>query len=199
MKDIVCVYLFDGYSDWELSYVLPELTKLKHLKVEFITEDGKRVTSQGGLTIIPTRRIDEVNFGRVIMLLIPGGSIWETSQINRLLIFKLLDNIVMSGCIISAICGATLLLAKKGMLDNVIHTSNDLEYLKALAPTYGGESLYISLPTVTDSNINTANGISPIEYSKEILLLLNIDKKYVESWYQLFKYGIFELKREPCF
>lgn len=189
MKPTVGIYLFDGFSDWEISYVLPELKKLAHLKVEFVTETGKPVSSMGGMTVLPTRKYADLNKKALAMLIIPGGSLWESTAIERLAIYQDIQTLAAGGCTIAAICGATLLLGKTGLFVNMMHTSNDLNYLKAFIPNYTSDDLYLHEPCITDNRLITASGTSPIEFARNILLQLNVDTDYVAQWYQLFRLG----------
>lgn len=92
---------------------------------------------------------------------------------------------------IAAICAATIYLAQLDLLNDLKHTSIDLNYLKALVPTYRGGDKYQNSLAVTDNNLITANGIAPIEFAKEIFKTIELysDEK-IEKWFQLFKNGI---------
>jgi hypothetical protein len=60
-----------------------------------------------------------------------------------------------------------------------------------MAPEYKGEKLYQSNLSVTDKNIITANGFSPIEFAREIFKEIELkNEKDIEKWFQLFKNGI---------
>ncbi|MDR2222260.1 MAG: DJ-1/PfpI family protein [Flavobacteriaceae bacterium] len=189
MKSIIAVYLFDGFSDWEVSYVLPELAKLDHFNVVFVTETGDKVTSMGGMTVLPTVKYADLNTADLVLLMVPGGKIWESPAITELAIYQDVAKLNEQGVIIAGICGATVLLAQTGLLNKMMHTSNDLNYLKACAPSYTGEELYLVESCVTDGTVITANGISPIEFARDILSILKVDSKYLEQWFKLFKYG----------
>jgi hypothetical protein len=92
---------------------------------------------------------------------------------------------------IAAICGATIYLGRKGLLNNLKHTSNDLYYLKGVAPEYSGEKSYVNSLAVTDENLITANSIAPIEFAREIFTKLKLrSDNDIEKWFQLFKNGI---------
>ncbi len=75
-------------------------------------------------------------------------------------------------------------------MDNVKHTSNDLQYLKMVAPNYTGEHLYQHEKAYSDQHIITANGTAPIEFAREIFKAISYDATLIEKWYQLFKNGI---------
>ena len=80
-----------------------------------------------------------------------------------------------------------------GILNDLKHTSNDLNYLKAIAPKYIGETNYENKLAVSDRNIITANGIAPIEFAKEIFTKIELyDLDHIEKWFQLFKNGIWK-------
>jgi putative intracellular protease/amidase len=64
---------------------------------------------------------------------------------------------------LAAICGATAGLARAGLLDNIPHTSNALEYLQVL--NYGSAALYQHQSIVTAGNVITANSTAPLEFA----------------------------------
>jgi len=123
------------------------------------------------------------------LLVLPGGNAWEKGEITG--IDSLVKAYYESNNAIAAICGATIYLGEKGYLDGMKHTSNDLNYLKSVAPHYKGENNYQFEPAITDRNIITASGISSIEFAREIFRKVNLyDENFIEKWYQLFKNGI---------
>lgn len=94
---------------------------------------------------------------------------------------------------IAAICAATSFLGKTGILDDIKHTSNDLHYLKGIAPDYKGEDLYQNTLAFTDRHIITANGIAPIEFAREVFRMVNLySEDHLEKWFQLFKNGVWK-------
>ncbi len=50
MKRKIFLYLFDGYSDWEIAYLTPELNKSKNHDLIYVSENGNAVKSMGGGT-----------------------------------------------------------------------------------------------------------------------------------------------------
>ncbi len=183
------IFLFNGFSDWEIAYLMPELKKSEKINLKTFTVDGSSITSMGGLKISPDFSLAEVEAGENSLLVLPGGTAWEKGEITELdpLVKALYEN---NGTI-AAICAATVYLGEKGYLNEVKHTSNDLNYLKSVAPHYRGEKNYLLEPAVTGKNIITANGISTIEFAREVFRKVNLyDEKFIENWYQLFKNGI---------
>lgn len=189
MNKKIHVFLFDGYSDWEISYLTPEIAKSEHYDLVYFTETGKKVTSMGGLRVNPIASLNELKKGEIELLILPGGVAWEKREI------KSIDNLVLElfekRKTIAAICGATFYLGQLGILDNLKHTSNDLNYLKAVVPEYKGQENYQNKLAETDKNIITANGIAPIEFATEIFKKIELKSgDEIEKWFQLFKNGI---------
>ncbi len=188
MKNIY-IYLFDGFSDWELSYLTPEINKDANFNLCFFSDDGQSVKSMGGLQISPTHGLAEVKTSEVEMLILPGGTAWEKGEITS--IHDLVHDLNQNKKSIAAICAATNYLANLGFLDKIEHTGNDLNYLKAVAPNYKGEQFYQQKLAVSSNNIITASGIAPIEFAKEVFTKIELfPAEQIEAWYNLFKHGI---------
>ena len=189
VKKSVYVFLFNGFSDWEISYLTPELQKSEKIELKYFSVDGKSVKSMGGLNITPDFSIDQFDASQISALILPGGTAWETNSIKG--IEKLIEELYAKNKVIGAICGATTFLAQMGYLDNVKHTSNALFYLQNFAQNYKGENNYEDVFAVTDNNIITANGIAPIEFAREVFKKIELHNEYdIEKWFQLFKNGI---------
>ena len=188
MKKIF-VFLFNGFSDWEISYLTPEINKSNKFELVYFSVDGNPVASMGGLQVMPTISLRELNSDEVSMLILPGGTAWEKGENKE--IGNLTLELFKSGKSIASICAATSFLGQLGLLNHLKHTSNDLYYLKAVAPEYKGEINYQNTLAVRGKNIITANGIAPIEFAKEIFkrIELKTDEE-LEKWFQLFKNGI---------
>lgn len=79
------------------------------------------------------------------------------------------------------------------MLNNVNHTSNDLNDLKQWAGSaYTGEEKYIKKQAVSDKNIVTANGTAALEFAREVMLTLKIaEENKIIEWYNFHKLGCY--------
>lgn len=189
MKKKIYVFLFDGYSDWEISYLTPEIAKDERFDLVYFSETGNAVTSMGGLHVIPTTSLKNLKTEEVKLLILPGGVAWKKRKITT--INNLVLELFKKGNTIAAICGATFYLGQLGILNNLNHTSNDLNYLKAVVPEYDGQENYQNKLAESDKNIITANGIAPIEFAVEIFKKLELKPDAeIEKWFQLFKNGI---------
>src|SRR2546430_16286545 len=91
---------------------------------------------------------------------------------------------------IAAICAATTVAARVGLLGGRRHTSNGLDYLKQHVPDYTGSSMYVDAPAVRDRGLITASGLADVEFAQEIMAELGVlsdsDRAY---WTSLFRGG----------
>ena len=189
IKKEIYVFLFDGYSDWEISYLAPEINKNEKFKLVYFTGNGNVVTSMGGLQVKPKTSLDKLSSEEIDLLILPGGTAWEKGENKE--IEKITTDLFEAGKPIAAICAATTYLGQLGFLNDLKHTSNDLNYLKVIAPKYCGDENYQNSLAVTDGNIITAKGIAPIEFAREIFKTIRLyTDDNIEKWYQLFKNGI---------
>jgi len=189
MKKKIYVFLFDGFSDWEISYLTPEINHNEQFNLVFFSENGNMVSSMGGLQIKPTASLDDLNPEDIDMLILPGGTAWEKGKNTG--IEKLTKSVFENRKPVAAICAATAYLGQIGLLNDLKHTSNDLNYLKGVAPNYSGDENYQNALAWTDRNLITAKGVAPIEFACEIFKTIGLytDEK-IEKWFQLFKNGI---------
>jgi Putative intracellular protease/amidase len=189
MKKKIAVFLFNGFADWEISYLAPEINKSEEFDLVFFSKDGNPVLSMGGLQVSPDTSLAKISAEEADMLILPGGTAWEKGENKEL--NPLTKAFFEKAKPIAAICAATAYLGQLGLLNNLQHTSNDLQYLKAVAPQYRGESNYVNTMAVTGQHVITAKGVAPIEFAREIFEKLELfPKDYIEKWFQLFKNGI---------
>ena len=185
----IIVFLFNGYSDWEIAYLTPEIRKSEEFDLVYFSADGSSVSSMGGLRILPDVSLAEINAEDVSMLILPGGTAWDKGENTE--IDRLTKTLFDKKRTIAAICAATTYLAKLGFLDHMKHTSNDLYYLKQMVPHYAGDRYYLNSLAVTDEQVITAKGIAPIEFAREIFEKIELySKPDIEKWFQLFKNGV---------
>ncbi len=185
------LYVLDTLADWEIAYITLEFHSGRYLdnagSPVTITKLGynkKAITTMGGLTIIPDNSFANIKFETGDLLILPGGSTWMDDENQE--IIKKLPELIKSKVFVAAICGATVALAKNGLLDFIKHTSNDKEYLKMICPEYKGELNYINEPAVTDGNVITASGLAPVEFSYQVFRATGVMKKTTaDTWLNL--------------
>lgn len=189
----VYIYVLNTLADWEIGYLTAELNSGRYLDktklpVELIKigNTTEPIKTMGGITITPDENIDNIKFEEDDLLILPGADTWTEEENKK--IIDIVSSIINEKVIIAAVCGATIALANKGILNNRKHTSNDIEFLKMFCPEYTGENFYLNQPAVTDDNLITASGLAPLEFSYEILKRTNLMKtETLEAWYQLYK------------
>ncbi|MEK3849019.1 glutamine amidotransferase [Paenibacillus peoriae] len=193
MNNTVYLYVFDTMADWEIGYLTAELNSGRYykkgvapLKIVTVGIEKTPVTTMGGLKILPDIKLDECSIESTDTLILPGGNTW-TETIHQP-ILKIAERCLEEGIWVAAICGATMGLAQAGLLNSRWHTSNDLEYLKMICPTYTGEKYYKMESAVTDGKLITASGTAPLEFSVHVLKALGVfSSKTLEAWYSLNK------------
>ena len=189
MPKKIFVFLFDGYSDWEIAYLTPEIHKSDDFELIYFSKDGGAVQSMGGLQVQTQIALSDIAISEVEMLVLPGGTAWEKGLNTEL--EPLIKAQFAAGRDIAAICAATTFLGQQGLLDNLQHTSNALSYLQAIAPSYSGAAYYQNALAVSARNVITANGIAPIEFAREVFNRLELySPEDSEKWFQLFKNGV---------
>lgn len=192
-NNVVYLYVFDTMADWEIGYLTAELNSgryfkkgLDPLKIVTVGLNKTPLTTMGGLTILPDIEISACNIEDAAALILPGGETWLDAAHEPVL--SLAEQFLEKGILVAAICGATMGLAKAGLLDARSHTSNDLDYLKMVCPTYAGAAHYVYEPAVTDGALITAAGVAPLEFSAHVLRALGVfSEETLDAWYHLFK------------
>lgn len=188
----VHLFVFDGMADWEAAFATASIHNPRfqrhpgRYRVQTVGRSLAPVTTMGGVRILPDITIDELCPARSSLLILPGGEPWEAG--GNLEALERAHAFVNAGVPVAAICAATLALARIGLLDDRLHTSNDGAYLAASG--YRGARYYCNEPAVTDRYVITASGIAPIEFALEIFRLLDLyDSNMEDAWYALYKHG----------
>ncbi|MDF1760811.1 MAG: glutamine amidotransferase [Coxiellaceae bacterium] len=187
------LYVLDTLSDWEIGYLTAELNSGRFFnqpkaQVEIIKlgDTTMPIKTMGGIEITPDKDLQNAVLDEGDILILPGADTWLESSNQH--VINLIPELLNKNVIVAAICGATLALAKSGVLNNKKHTSNGKEFLKMSCPEYSGEQLYVDSPAVTDNNLITASGLAPLEFSCEIFKKMNVmNSQTLDAWYQLNK------------
>ncbi len=150
------------------------------------------VTAIGGCKIIPNYSFETMPEEYAALLLI-GGFGWLTPVAEK--VTPIAGKAIESGKIVGAICNAASFMAKQGFLNNVLHTGNGINQLRLWGgENYTNAAMYRHKQAVSDKNIVTANGSATLEFTKEILSLLQNDTpECIEMYYQFNKQGFCEL------
>lgn len=187
----IAVYATDTLADWEYAYLTAEVTRAEQLQpgryaLVFAGDGRAPVTSLGGLTITPTADLDDLAaMAGLAAFVIPGADTYAEGH-ERLLatIPRLLD----AGVPVAAVCGATLLLARGGFLDERAHTSNAKVFLESSG--YAGADRYVEAPVVTDQGITTGSGVHPVAFTAEVFRVTGLYPDAITApWERLYDTG----------
>jgi putative intracellular protease/amidase len=185
------VYLLvvPGFADWEPAHAIAELRRHGHYRVEVVGLTRDPVQSMGGVTVLPGRTVDTVDPTDVAVFILPGGDRWEREPVEAELT-RLLHALDHAGVPIAAICAATTVIARSGLLRGRRHTSNGLRYLEAQVPGYTDAAAYVDAPAVRDNRLITASGLGDVEFAREIMAELGVlSEEDRERWTTLFRSG----------
>lgn len=183
------VYLLvvEGFADWEPAHAVAELRRQGGYRVESAGLTSAPVQSMGGLRVMPSTVVTEVDPADVAAFILPGGDRWENAPVE-LEIEHLLRRLDAQGVPIAAICAATTAIARLGLLRGRRHTSNGLEYLRARVPGYAEAETYVDLPAVRDRGLITASGLGDVEFARELFEELNVfSVEEREAWATIFR------------
>ncbi len=183
--------VFDGFADWEPSYALAELRRSGGHEVVTVGFTGNEVTSMGGLRVRPDRALADVRADDVRLLILPGGDMWEREDAYpRAQLEALIGELIATNKPVAAICGATVAMARAGLLDDRRHTSNAASYLAEQVPSYRGAELYEPSLAVYDRGVITASGLGPVEFARAIFAEVGVFSESDRGlWYEMFKHG----------
>jgi len=186
------LYVLDTLADWEIGHITAEMSsgrfdnRASKPKLVRIGNGLQPIKTMGGIAITPEMDMNSVAFKEGDVLILPGGDTWMDGRNGKIL--DIAAGLLKKNVAVAAICGATIALANKGVLDNRRHTSNDLGYLKAMCPEYRGGEHYVNEPAVVDGNLITASGFGALEFSHEVFGKIGFMKPdTLAAWYGLYK------------
>lgn len=150
------------------------------------------VAAIGGFKVIPDYSFDNIPDDYAALVLI-GGFGWLTPVAEC--VAPIVRQAVEKGKVVGAICNAASFMAKCGFLNAVRHTGNGIEQLKLWGgDNYTNHGGYLHQQAVSDNGIVTANGSGVLEFTRELLLLLENDTpRQIEMYYQFNKQGFCNL------
>lgn len=190
MED-VHLFVLDTMADWEPGFAIAHINRpmpgmSSGFRVRTVGQDRTPVRSMGGLTIVPDLSLSDVSPSGSAMLMLPGADLWSDGSTDPVL--SLAKEFVAAGVPVAAICGATFGLARAGLLDDRLHTSNDAGWLASSG--YDGAAHYVQQPAVDDRGVITASVTASLEFARLVLARLGIfSTRALEAWYGLYKTG----------
>ena len=199
MSNEILYVLLPDFASHEMVYLMEAIssddTQLKanpKYVNKIVAPTMESVMAIGGFRVLPDYSFENMPEDFAALVLI-GGYGWLTPSADNVIpiVRKALDN----GRIVGAICNGASFMAKHGFLNGVKHTGNGIEQLRLWgAANYTNSEDYIHEQSVSDGNIVTANGSGVLEFTKELLLLLENDTpERIEMYYQFNKQGFCSL------
>jgi putative intracellular protease/amidase len=190
MRDTVYFLIFDGFADWEAALALCEIRRPGNYEVRTVGFSPASVVSMGGLRIKPDVTLADIDPLRAALMILPGGHLWERGEGEAAVVAA--RRLHIAGAIVAGICGATLALARAGLLDTRAHTSNLPGYIDEYVVAYAGRRLYDSTVLAAgQERVITASGVGSVEFAREIIRALNLyELADITHWYRLFKHAI---------
>jgi putative intracellular protease/amidase len=189
MRDIV-LYATDTMADWEYGYLTSGITWADEAapgryRLRVLGDGSAEVTTKGRLHVRTDGSVDEVDEAEVALLVLPGADTWDEGHDQVLALARSLLN---RDTPVAAICGATLGLARAGLLDDRAHTSNAPEFLASSG--YGGAAHYREERAVDDRGVITAGATAPVDFAAAIFRRLELfPPAMIDAWYGLYTTG----------
>jgi len=190
MRNIVYLFVFDGFADWQAALALCEIRRPGDFRVRTVGIDRRPVQSMGGLTVMPDVALAEIEHDRAVLFIVPGGASWERGE--QPAVSVALRRLHAEHALIGALCGGVLALAHAGLLDAHRHTGNYVGYIETHVPAYRGGALCdASMLAVCDDGVISAGSVGGVEFAREVIRELDLyDERDTEAWYRLFKHGV---------
>ena len=181
----------EGMADWEPGYAVAGLRHWAKVPVRTVGFTQAPITTMGGLRLLPDIALAELPAGAdaVRLFLLPGGDLWEGDYPSSSLepVLRILD---AANVPIAAICGATIAVARAGLLRGRRHTSNGVDYLARFAPEMTVAADYVEELATRDRGMITASGLGPVEFAHEIFAELGVFTPVeLAEFLELYKHG----------
>jgi putative intracellular protease/amidase len=190
MRNIVYLFVFDGFADWQAALALCEIRRPGDFLLRTVALDRRPVQSMGGLTVLPDLALAEIDGDRAALFIVPGGTAWERGEIAP--VNAVLRHLHNAGGTVAALCSGVLALAHAGLLDTRRHTANYAGHIETYVPDYAGGAHYDADElAVTDDGVITASSVGNVEFAREVIRALGLyDERDTGMWYRLFKHGV---------
>lgn len=188
-QETIHVAIYDTWADWETGFALAHLASGdwqpdgRRYRIVTVAESLDPITTKGGLTLTPDITINELDPETSAMLILPGADTWLTGA--NMAFVEAADRYLGAGVPVAAICGATIGLARGGLLNDVDHTSNAPQVLEP--PAYTGHDRYRHDFAVRDGNLITASAVGPVEFARAIFDILEFYPETTsDNWYLMY-------------
>ncbi|MBV2363286.1 DJ-1/PfpI family protein [Streptomonospora nanhaiensis] len=183
--------VYNDLADWETGHAVAHIRNGEfqegpdRYEVVTVGATADPVTTMGGLRVAPDLALADLDPADSALLILPGSSCWYTDPDALAPFTRAARAFLAAGAPVAAICGATVGLAREGLLDDRAHTSGSAEDLAATG--YRGTAHYRDELAVTDGGLITAGPTAPVEFAREVFAVLGLYRPEVlAAWYKLF-------------
>ena len=164
MKKRVMVPLADGFEEIE-AFTIVDVLRRAGIETDTVSIRGSVVQSSHGIRVMVDTRIDMIDPDTYNAIVLPGGSPGYVNLGKSSKLIEILKKFNNQGKLIAAICGAPLILAEHGLLDD------------KRATVYPGFERKLSYPrgnkVVVDGNIITSQGPgTAMEFALKVVEML---------------------------
>ena len=195
MKKEVLFLILNDYADWEGAFLATSLNTgvMPDSEIKYVSKTVaptlEEVHSIGGFRTLPDYSFQNMPSDYAALVLI-GGMQWKSPEAEQ--VAPIVREALRQGKIVGAICNAASFMCAHGFLNNVKHTGNTLAQLKLWGEAnYTNEAGYVEQQAVSDKNIVTANGTGPLEFTRELQILLQADSIVrINEAYDFYKNGL---------
>ena len=129
MRKTILFVIFQQYADWEAAYISSAISMLGQGSYEIKTVSLSKdyVQSIGGFKVLPDYDVVSVpdDYGALILI---GGMTWRSENTQPIKV--LAKDCFQRGKLLGGICDSSAFLSTAGILNDIIHTINDLNDLK---------------------------------------------------------------------
>jgi putative intracellular protease/amidase len=179
--------VYAGLTDSEVGHLLVELHTGRFTGTRFnvvtVAKSRESIRTAGGLRTTPDALLAELEPGDSDLLILPGAEMWDSGGGDEFAAAA--GRFLAAGVPVAAICGATVGLARAGLLDERNHTSASAEYLAATG--YAGGDRYLDDRAVVDGDLITAGPQSPVQFARATLDRLGLaSERTLEAYEALF-------------
>lgn len=185
--------VYNTLADWETGHAIAHINNPEYqtnpgrYQVRTVGSTTDAVTTAGGIRILPDLALADLDPRDSAMLILPGASAYLTGGLTEFI--DAAGRFLDAGVPVAGICGATVAMAQRGVLDGRRHTSNAAEALSWTG--YAGSGDYVDEPAVTDhsrpGHLITAAAMHPVPFAREIFTELDLyTPEILAAWTKLY-------------
>ena len=195
MSNEILYILLPDFASHEMAYLMEAISSDERcLKPnpkyvnKIVAPSLEPVAAIGGFRVLPDYSFEDMPNDYAALVII-GGYGWLTPAAEA--VEPVVRKAIAGGKVVGAICNGASFMAKAGLLNEVKHTGNGIDQLKQ----WGGDAYtnpegYVHQQAVSDGGIVTANGSGVLEFTRELLMLLENDtSEKIDMYYQFNKQG----------